>query len=194
MQRVSFRVWAVSVSLALLLCACGFSKARIPTGWNNEQTTPTTAKTFKWKGEQTVNVRMEGEASVTVLLKKIRAMRWKDPQTGAEKQAVRLSDVVLAAFQGRVTPSSHDNIKCNFIATDGYDVFRKKFHNTAELPPLKLLDKGFLVEYFEPGGSGNLVVQWDPSLKFSRALNVRLMNGGILELIRSDAADQAPTK
>lgn len=186
MQRVSFRIWTVSISLALLICACGVSKVRIANGWNDDRA----VKTLEWKGAHVVNVRMEGEAPPAVQLKKIKALSWMDPQTGVEKPAIRLSDIVLAAFNGKVTPISHDKVKCNFIATDGYDVFRKKFHNTSELPSLKVLDKGFLVEYSEPGGAANLTVQWDPSLKFSKALNVRLMDGGILELIRPDATEQ----
>ncbi len=130
-----------------------------------------------WKGAEQVEVTF-GASTVTVALKGIRMSTYE----GVE--GVKLSDIVTKAKL--VSNTELKGYYFNFIAVDAYDMSKMAIKWQKSLPSWDDMQKGY---FYDSGSSGGLCAKWEtgtPPGDYGRFYNVRLMNGGIIQILEDD--------
>ncbi len=136
---------------------------------------PTDNKT--WQGDEQVEVTF-GASTATVALKGMRISTYEDVE------GVKLSDIVNKAQL--VTKTQAQECFFNFIAVDAYDMSKMAIRWQKSLPAWDDMKKGY---FYDSGTSGGLCAKWEtgtPPGDYGRFYNVRLMNGGIIQILEDD--------
>lgn len=125
-----------------------------------------------WAGDETVFVKL----GATEIETPLGGIVTSDFQGTA---AVRLSDLIEASG----ITDTPEAFRYDFTATDGYNLLGKRNGDIALLPDWENMQNGFL--YRTP--TGDLETAWDPDEQpwgsAVSAYNVKLMNGGLIELL-----------
>ncbi len=136
---------------------------------------PTDNKT--WQGDEQVEVTF-GASTVTVALKGMRISTYEDVE------GVKLSDIVKKTQL--VTNTKAQGCFYNFIAVDAYDMSKMAIKWQKGLPAWDDMQKGY---FYDSGSSGGLCAKWEDGTQpgdYGRFYNVRLMNGGIIQILEDD--------
>ena len=151
----------ITILMFLLLAASGCS--------DTDTDTPlSTGDTDRGPFDVMLTVLAQG-SSLTIDLADV------DHTTFDQSEAVRLSRVVEQAALS--LPWNHHY---NFIANDGWSILADRLgSDPATLPYYGALEHGFL--YWTD--SNGLVIGWEPELGFPRYLNVKHMEGAVIEAI-----------
>ena len=130
-----------------------------------------------WRGDEQVQVTF-GASTVTVVLKGIRISTYEDVE------GVKLSDIITKSKL--VTNAEVQNYYFNFIAVDAYDMSKMAIKWQKSLPTWDDMQKGY---FYDSGSSSGLCAKWEtdtPPGDWGRFYNVRLMNGGIIQILEDD--------
>jgi hypothetical protein len=136
---------------------------------------PTDNKT--WQGEEQVEVTF-GASTATVSLKGLHISTYEDVE------GVKLSDIVNKAQL--VTSTQAQACFFNFIAVDAYDMSKMAIKWQKSLPAWDDMKKGY---FYDSGSSSGLCAKWEAGTQpgdYGRFYNVRLMNGGIIQILEDD--------
>ena len=150
-----------------LLAGCG-------PGWDEYQDHYSPAGpviTEPWSGPESVFIVLD-DAQVEVLLE---GMQTYDYQGAL---AVSLSDLVI---QSGLTPNP-ESFRYDFTATDGYDLFIKRYEDISLLPSWQEMLKGYLYwdTRYDDLTAGWTEHPWGSALS---AYQVKWMNGGTITLL-----------
>lgn len=170
-----FRSWPVLLLLPCLLLGCGDGWDAYKDLYNQDQGEPPGEP---WVGDETVFVAL-GPTDIETPLEGIVTSDFLG------SGAVRLSDMITASGI-TATPES---FRYDFTATDGYNLLIKRCGNPPTCPDLEPLPSwenmqhGFLYRT----NTGDLETGWDPAEQpwggALSAYQVKLMNGGLIELL-----------
>ncbi|HPQ71635.1 MAG TPA: hypothetical protein PKW95_21090 [bacterium] len=165
-MRIFRLIFALLAALALTV-ACG-------PGWDEYQDHYSPAGpvvTAPWSGPESVFIVLD-DAQVEVLLE---GMQTYDYQGAL---AVSLSDLVI---QSGLTPNP-ESFRYDFTATDGYDLFIKRYEDISLLPSWQEMLKGYLYwdTRYDDLTAGWTEHPWGSALS---AYQVKWMNGGLITLL-----------
>ena len=123
-----------------------------------------------WEGDETVFIKL-GPTEIETPLEGIITSNF------GGIGAVRLSDLIDAS---QIT-TNPEAFRYDFTATDGYNLLAKRGGDLAQLPNWENMQNGFLY----PPVPDDLAAAWQdhPWGSAISAYNVKLMNGGLIELL-----------
>lgn len=131
--------------------------------------------TKKWTGDEKISVRKEGTEGAEVALKGLPIAEYDG------KECVRLSDIVKKS----AVTATPEKYFYNFIAADGFSMAGKLIQRglTSGLPPWDDMQRGYIYD----AGTAGLSIVWEKNTVASESgaglYNVRLMQGGVIELL-----------
>ena len=130
----------------------------------------------RWTGNEKITVRKEGTAGVETALNGLPITEYDG------KDCVRLSDIVKKS----AVTTTPEKYFYNFIAADSFSVKARLILRglTSGLPPWEDMQKGYI---YDGGSTAGLSLVWEEDTVASKSgaglYNVRLMQGGIIELL-----------
>jgi hypothetical protein len=158
-------IFLVNFILGLPACGPGWD------GYENRYSDPGPVSSAPWEGEQSLIVELEG-ASVPVQLA---GMETHD-YLGAP--AISLSAIIIQSGLA----GDPESYRYDFTATDGYNLFIKRYEDIALLPGWSEMTAGYL--YMDPRYE-DLTAGWEehPWGSALSAYQVKWMDGGTLTLL-----------
>ena len=144
-----------------------------------------------WPGDQTIQVvTADGEA--TASLAGLTIYEYTDPETGDVYDAVSIQEVVAQVVTDATTV---DGYVANFVASDGYDIYRQRLDGDYRpLPTWDNLALGWFILCGEDcDEADDIKAVWDESLNFESFMGARYMKGGTMEFVELVLFDEAAT-